>query len=109
MLSRTAPLARPTYAAELRAAAAWHEGGNNLPPIPTIDSEVTVQRQDHALGVELGHPDEARVGQRHWNVREFLHQSLERIDLREHPEIDFQDIVGEKLENRILAITEPLD
>src|SRR2546423_3818729 len=104
MLSRTAPLARPTYAAELRAAAAWHEGGNNLPPIPTIDSEVTVQRQDHALGVELGHPDEARVGQRHWNVREFLHQNSECLDFRGHSEVDLHHIVRKQFENRILPV-----
>ena len=75
-----------------------------MPPVATIDSEVTIESYDHTLRVELGHPNEARIRQRHRHVGELAHQTPERIDLRTYPEVDFHDLPGEKLEHGGLEI-----
>lgn len=45
-----------------------------MPAIAPIDSEITIERQNDALLIELGHPDEASIRKRHGYIRKLLHQ-----------------------------------
>lgn len=82
-----------------------HDHWYHLTPVSAIDAEVTIQCDDHALNIEFSHPNKARVRQRHWHVPELPHQAPERIDLRQHAEIDFQNVVGKQRKHGVLAVS----
>lgn len=54
---------------------------NHLAPVPAVDGEVAVEREDLAAFVELAHADQASVGQRGGDVVVTLEKTLHRLDL----------------------------
>ena len=74
--------------------------------IPAINVEVAIQCDNHSFALKLRHPNQAGVRKGHRNTREFLHQLAKRIELGAYLKIDFQDIVGQKLEHCVRPMRE---
>src|SRR5260370_2551551 len=91
----------------LAVPAARNDRRYHLSPISTIDSEVFVQCDDHARLIEFRHSNEACVSYRHRHVGELAEQPAERIDLRQHPEVNLEDVLRKELEHRVLSAAEP--
>jgi hypothetical protein len=63
------------------------DSGNHLALVAAVDLEVTVEREDDTLLIELRHPDQAGIGQRHGDARELFHERPDGIDFRHHMEV----------------------
>lgn len=42
--------------------------------MPAIELEVPVKRPDTCVGLKLGHPNQARISERHWTLSAAAHQ-----------------------------------
>jgi hypothetical protein len=49
--------------------------------VPTVDAEISIGGKKHWIGHGLGHADEAGVGETHRNVRIFVHQPENALDI----------------------------
>src|SRR5258708_26379375 len=91
----------------LAVPAARNDRRYHLSPISTIDSEVFVPCDDHALLIEFRHSNEPCVSYRHRHVGELAQQPADRFDLRQHPEINLANVLRTALAHRVLSAAHP--
>ena len=84
--------------------------GDLSPPVLTVDAKLAVHREDACTVMELGHPHNARVGERHGKVGVLAHQLPQGVALGEHVErCPDQESGVQELEEAARAVAETSD
>ena len=68
----------------------------------SIYQKVGIQRQNKMLIIDFRHTDDARIGQRHWNVTVFPEKLMQRIDMLVDPECQTKCAVRDESEQGVL-------